>query len=195
VSEKPEPWWYWFGHHASTIFWWALGVAIGATLAVWTGAAKMQADLANLLGGILGAGLGAAGGVAGAYLLQEKRRHDDMIPDALPLLVAVEQIHTWIDMTARERGKAEEDFVFDLLDYQVRQMVPALKDPSPRLGLRTTRLVDELRERAVQFSEQYQRHGSQLEGADLENMRGAMGKLSISVDLLLPRLRRIVPTD
>ncbi len=65
VAKQGEPALYRIADHAPTIFWTLMGVAFGATVAVYCGAMDMKSELANLLGGILGAGLGAAGGVVG----------------------------------------------------------------------------------------------------------------------------------
>lgn len=74
MTVKKEPRWYRIADHAASLFYFTLGLAVGATIAVFTAQAKMQPDLANLLGGILGAGIGALGaGMISVWLYQRQR--------------------------------------------------------------------------------------------------------------------------
>lgn len=61
---------------AAYVFFCMLGLATGATVAVFWKLVDLSGDQANLLGGILGAGLGAAGGVFGSFLLFDRQERN-----------------------------------------------------------------------------------------------------------------------
>jgi hypothetical protein len=194
MTAKKEPSWYRIAYHSASLFYFLLGVGVGATVAVFTGLAKMQPDLANLLGGLLGAGIGAFGAGMISVWLYQKQRIDQFRPKAkelcdryYPLEVmlawvdqsnrtaaSIDMLHHWIEKTL-EDGKANE----------VVQMGVQINDLNNRLRLE----IRDIR---------HQMDTAEFDRGDVAAMREFARDVGIARDTLKqlqPQLLHIANTD
>jgi hypothetical protein len=77
------------------------GAIVGISLALLFSWVEMKDSLANFLGGIVGAALGSALAVMGSLFLYERKKREDLVPDANELRVGLAEIMTLLEDLVR----------------------------------------------------------------------------------------------
>lgn len=194
MTVKTDPRWYRIADHAGSMFYFMIGVGVGATVAVFTAQAKMQPDLANLLGGILGAGIGALGAGMISVWLYQKQRIDQFRPKAKELCDRYYPLEITLNWVDRQNRTADS---IDMLDEWIKKILASGKSNEiVQMGVEINDLNNRLRFDMIDIRD---RMGTaafdQGDAAAMRAFATEVSRARTTLKELQPKLLHIANTD